>query len=116
VDKRHGISVITLVNDVSSAPLCQRQLTGILPQLMEITKCLFHRVSGHSSRDRTSRRMQDFYAVKPPLIVTGYRDKIHPIFHSHGVWSLHFQQTMRDVVTSVYSGTKIKYCLFNTGV
>jgi len=25
MDKRHGTSVITLVNDVSSAPLCQRQ-------------------------------------------------------------------------------------------
>jgi len=104
VDTRYGTSVITLVNDVSSAPLCQRQLTGIIPQLMEIIQCLFHRVSGHSSRDRTSRRMQDFYAVKPPLTETGY--KIHPVFHSHGIWSLHFQQTMRDVVTLVCSGIK----------
>jgi len=59
VDKRYGNSVITLFNDVSSAPLCQRQLTGIPPQLMEIMQCLFHRVSGHSSLDRTSRRMQE---------------------------------------------------------
>ena len=79
-------------------------IKGILPQLTEITQCLFHRLSGHSSRDRTSRRIQDLYAVKPPLTETGY--KIHPVFHSHSVWSLHFQQTMRDVVTSVYSGTK----------